>query len=123
METEDYRVNGFIVSATVAGLKKGGVPDMALIVSEKESAAAGVFTTNKVKAAPVLLSKKHIRNGKARAIVANAGNANACTGEGGLQDAIFTAELVARGLGIESDQVLVASTGVIGQRLKMSLME
>ena len=123
MESEDYRVNGFIISATVAGLKKGGVLDMALIVSEKESAAAGVFTTNKVKAAPVLLSKKHIRNGKARAIVANAGNANACTGEGGLQDAIHTAELVARGLGIESDQVLVASTGVIGQRLKMSLVE
>ena len=123
METVDYRVNGFTVSSTAAGLKKGGVPDMALIVAEKECAAAGVFTTNKVKAAPVLLSKKHVRNGKARAIVVNAGNANACTGEGGLQDARRTVELVALGLGIETDQVLVASTGVIGQRLNMSLVE
>jgi glutamate N-acetyltransferase/amino-acid N-acetyltransferase len=123
METEKYRVNGFTVSAAVAGLKKGGVLDMALIVAEKECAAAGVFTANKVKAAPVILSKKNIRSGKARAIVANAGNANACTGEGGLEDAALTAELVARGLNIEPDQVLVASTGVIGQRLNMSLVQ
>ena len=83
----------------------------------------GVFTTNKVKAAPVLLSRKHVRNGKARAIVVNAGNANACTGEGGLKDANRTIELVALGLGIEPEEVLVASTGVIGQRLNMSLVE
>ena len=118
-----YRVNGFTVSAVAAGLKKDGALDMALIVSEKECAAAGVFTKNKVTAAPVILSKKNIRNGKARAIVVNAGNANACTGEGGLQDAGLTVELVARGLGMESDQVLIASTGVIGQRLDMSLVQ
>ncbi len=123
MDTEEYEVKGFTFSAAAAGLKKGGALDMALIFAERECAAAGVFTANKVKAAPVLLTKKHIQNGKARAIVANAGNANACTGEGGLQDAARTAELVAGALGIAPDQVLVGSTGVIGQRLRMSLVE
>jgi glutamate N-acetyltransferase/amino-acid N-acetyltransferase len=96
---------------------------MALIVSEKEASAAGVFTTNKVKAAPVLLTRKHMKGGRARAIIANAGCANACTGDPGLADAHRTADLVGEALGIQPQRVLVASTGVIGQRLNMGKVE
>ena len=112
-------VRGFKAAAVASGLKKTRTPDMALIVSEKEASAAGVFTTNKVKAAPVLLSQKHISSGKAFAIIINAGNANACTGEPGFADAVHTADLVGKALGISPESVLVASTGVIGQRLDM----
>ena len=115
-------VQGFKASAVAAGLKKDHSLDMALILSEKEAVAAGVFTTNKVKAAPVLLTREHVGGGKAKAIIANAGNANACTGEQGLNDARHTAELVAKELGISPEEVLVASTGVIGQPLKMDLI-
>ncbi len=123
MENETYKVQGFKASAVVAGLKKGNALDVGLIVSETEAAAAGVFTTNKVRAAPVLLSERHVGKGRARAIIANAGNANACTGARGLDDARTTAELVAEALGINSGEVLVASTGVIGQPLNMDRME
>lgn len=116
-------VNGFKAAAVAAGLKKAGAPDLALIVSEKEASAAGVFTTNKVKAAPVLLTRKHIKGGRVRAIIANAGCANACTGNPGLADANRTAHLVGEALGIEPRRVLVASTGVIGQRLNMGKVE
>ncbi len=123
METETYRVPGFKASAAIAGLKKGNVLDVGLIVSEIEASAAGVFTTNKVRAAPVILSERHLQKGKARAIIVNAGNANACTGARGLDDALTTAELVAEALGINSGDVLVASTGVIGQPLNMDRIE
>lgn len=113
------QIQGFKASATAAGIKKDGQPDMTLIFSERDAEAAGVFTTNKVKAAPVVLSQENIRNGKARAIIANSGNANACTGQDGLNNARRTAELVARELKIKSDEVLVASTGVIGSPLPM----
>ena len=116
-------VKGFKAAGVAAGLKKGGAPDMALIVSDKEASAAGVFTTNKVKAAPVLLTGKHIKGGTARAIIANAGCANACTGDPGLADARRTADLVGKALGIQPQRVLVASTGVIGQRLDMGKVE
>ena len=122
MDEEKYIVQGFKASAVVAGLKKGDALDLALIVSDREAAAAGIFTTNKVKAAPVILSERHIKNGKARAIIANAGNANACTGGSGLNDARRTAELVGQGLGISPEDVLVASTGVIGEHLDMHLI-
>lgn len=123
METEIYRVEGFKASATIAGLKKGNALDVGLIFSETEAAAAGVFTTNKVRAAPVILSERHLEKGKARAIIVNAGNANACTGARGLDDALTTAELVAEALGLNSGEVLVASTGVIGQPLNMERIE
>ena len=123
METEKYVIRGFKASALSAGLKKDGGLDLALIASEAESAAAGVFTANKVKAAPVILSREHIGDGKARGVIANAGNANACTGEAGLGDARRTADLVARELGVLSEEVLVASTGVIGQALNMDVIE
>lgn len=120
--TTPYIIPGFKASAAAVGLKKNGNLDIGLIVSEREAVAAAVFTTNKVKAAPVLLSRDHVQDGKARAIIANAGNANACTGQAGLKNARLTAELVARELGTTPEEVLVASTGVIGAPLNMNLI-
>ncbi len=119
MQQSEHMVQGFKASAVKAGLKKDKGLDLALIFSERETAVAGVFTTNKVVAAPVILTREHTKNGRARAIIANAGNANACTGKAGFNDARRTAELVADRLGIGSDEVLVASTGVIGQPLNV----
>ncbi len=118
-QQSEHMVQGFKASAVKAGLKKDKELDLALIFSERETAVAGVFTTNKVVAAPVILTREHTKNGRARAIIANAGNANACTGKAGFNDARRTAELVADKLGIGSDEVLVASTGVIGQPLNV----
>ena len=118
-QQSEHMVQGFKASAVKAGLKKDKELDLALIFSERETAVAGVFTTNKVVAAPVILTREHTKNGRARAIIANAGNANACTGKAGFNDASRTAELVADKLGIGSDEVLVASTGVIGQPLNV----
>jgi glutamate N-acetyltransferase/amino-acid N-acetyltransferase len=123
MTNIELTVPGFKSSAVAAGLKKDGALDVALIFSEKQATAAGVFTTNLVKAAPVVLSQEHLQDGKARAIIANAGNANACTGMSGLNDARRTADLAAERLGILPADVLVASTGVIGQPLEMSRIE
>jgi glutamate N-acetyltransferase/amino-acid N-acetyltransferase len=108
------RVRGFTASAAAAGLKKDGALDLALIYSEKEAVAAGVVTTNKVKAAPVILCRERLKGGRAQAVIANAGFANACTGAEGLKASRRTAELVAGALGIEPEGVLTASTGVIG---------
>ncbi|MCP4667060.1 MAG: bifunctional glutamate N-acetyltransferase/amino-acid acetyltransferase ArgJ [Deltaproteobacteria bacterium] len=119
MKNTKHTIQGFKASAVAAGLKKDHALDLALIFSEKEATAAGVFTTNQVKAAPVILSQEHMRKGKARAIIANAGCANACSGKAGLEDARMTAGLLAEELGINSHEVLVASTGVIGQSLDM----
>ena len=119
MQQSEYMVQGFKASAVKAGLKKDKGLDLALIFSERETAVAGVFTTNKVVAAPVILTREHTKDGRARAIIANAGNANACTGKAGFNDACRTAELVADRLGIGPDEVLVASTGVIGQPLNV----
>jgi glutamate N-acetyltransferase/amino-acid N-acetyltransferase len=119
MQESEYRVQGFKASAVKAGLKKDEAPDLALIISEKETAVAGVFTTNKVVAAPVIVSREHVKSGRARVIIANAGNANACTGKSGLNNARRTAQLVADKLGIGADEVLTASTGVIGQPLNV----
>ena len=116
-------IQGFKASAAAAGIKKDGGLDMALIFSEKGAAAAGVFTTNRVKAAPVIVSQKNIRKGRVRAIIANSGNANACTGKVGLDHAHREAEWVAKELGINPDEVLVASTGVIGTPLPMDRIE
>jgi glutamate N-acetyltransferase/amino-acid N-acetyltransferase len=122
MDRTKYVVQGFRASAVASGLKKNGVPDLALIVSDKEAVAAGVFTMNKVKAAPVILSQENIRKGKARAIIANAGNANACTGKPGLESSRRTADLLAREMEFPPDEILVASTGVIGQPLNTDLI-
>ncbi|HSR36776.1 MAG TPA: bifunctional ornithine acetyltransferase/N-acetylglutamate synthase, partial [Desulfurivibrionaceae bacterium] len=102
-----------------AAVKKPGRLDFALIVSEAPAAAAAVFTTNKVVAAPVILSRERIADGCCQALVVNSGNANACTGAQGWADARETTRLVAAGLGIAEELVQVCSTGVIGQRLPM----
>jgi len=118
----DYLVRGFKASVMEAGIKKRGGLDLALIFSEREASAAGVFTGNKVKAAPVLVSQENIKRGRARAIIANSGNANACTGDAGLQSARYTVEAVAKELGISTGEVLVASTGVIGAPLNTDVI-
>ena len=94
-------------------------PDLALVVTAAPAAAAVCFTTNRVQAAPVLVSREQIRGGRAQAVVINSGNANACTGEQGLRDAWEMVHLVARALGVSPGLVLVASTGVIGIPLPM----
>jgi len=120
---KDYSVPGFLGSAVSAGLKKNGRLDLSLIFSQKEAVAAGVFTTNKVKAAPVLLTQERIRKCFLRAVIANTGYANACTGSRGLNDAIQTADIVAKGLGIHPEETVVASTGVIGAYLPFNLIK
>ena len=122
MGEETYIVKGFKATAVAAGIKKQGGLDLALILSEREAAAAGVFTTNKVKAAPVILTQQHVKRGKARAILANAGNANACTGRAGFLVAGRMAQITAREINVEPEEVLVASTGVIGAPLNEELI-
>ncbi len=110
-----FAPRGFRASTVSCGIKYEGRTDLVLIVSDRPARSAGVFTTNRVKAAPVLLSRDHISRGTASAIIANSGNANACTGEEGLESAIAMAAETARLLSIDSHDVLVASTGVIGR--------
>jgi len=109
---------GFRAAGVRAGIKRQG-KDVVLIVSDILAHAAGLFTTNRAQAAPVLVSQEVIAKGRAQAIVANSGNANACTGEQGLRDARQMAALTARELALPSGAVLVASTGIIGQLLPM----
>lgn len=115
-------VKGFRVAGVHAGLKKDNALDFALIRSNIDCVTAGVFTTNKVKAAPVLLGMERLNQNpeKIRAVVINSGNANACTGWKGMDDARKTSDMVAEQLEIDTEQVLVMSTGVIGQPLPMT---
>lgn len=115
-------VPGYKAAGCAVGLKKSGKEDMGLIFSEVPAVSAAVFTTNVVKAAPVLVDMKHIQNETTRALVINSGNANACTGEQGMQDAIATAKKAAELLGIAPQEVLVYSTGVIGQPMPMDII-
>jgi glutamate N-acetyltransferase/amino-acid N-acetyltransferase len=110
---------GYTASGIACGLKPSGNLDLGLLVSDRSAAAAGVFTTNRVQAAPVQLTRRHIRRGTARAIVVNAGNANACTGKQGYVDAREMAEQTAGALAITKEKVLVNSTGIIGVPLDM----
>ena len=119
----NYSVPGFLASAVSAGLNKTGTLDLSLIFSQKKAVAAGVFTTNKVKAAPVLLSQERIKKGFLRAVIANTGYANACTGTQGLHDAIQTADMTSKELGISPEETVAASTGVIGAYLPCNLIE
>ena len=113
---------GFTAAGVRAGIKKSGNLDVAVIYTEKEAAVAGVFTKNQVAAAPIRVSKIVVNTGTAHAIVANAGCANACTGEQGLRDAEKMAEVAAEELHCRQDDVVVASTGVIGVNLNMEKM-
>ena len=110
---------GFRAAGVPAEIKYKGRNDVALIVADEPCAAAAVFTTNKVAAAPVLYDREVVKNGRIQAILANSGCANACTGEEGLKDAKLSALVTAGELGIDPKLVLVASTGVIGRRLPM----
>lgn len=111
---------GFSAAARKAGIKPSGKTDLAVVVNDgPDSAAAAVFTRNKVFAAPVKVSRAAVAAGQLRAIVFNSGNANACTGEQGLQDAQTMQRLTAEGIGTEPAQVAVCSTGIIGDQLPM----
>ncbi|WP_370099107.1 bifunctional glutamate N-acetyltransferase/amino-acid acetyltransferase ArgJ [Streptacidiphilus sp. MAP12-20] len=111
---------GFRASGVTAGIKASGTPDLALVVNEGPSlAAAGVFTSNRVKAAPVHWSEQVVKGGTVSAVILNSGGANACTGPLGFQDTHATAEKVAEVLGLNAGEVAVASTGLIGVRLPM----
>lgn len=112
---------GFRAAGLHCGIKANGKHDLALVVSDTPASAAAVFTTNQAQAAPVLVSKAHLAasHGQARAVVSNSGCANACTGPQGMADATEMAALTAAALGVAPDEVLVASTGVIGVNLKM----
>nr|WP_253669420.1 bifunctional glutamate N-acetyltransferase/amino-acid acetyltransferase ArgJ [Streptoalloteichus tenebrarius] len=112
---------GFRAAGVAAGIKASGAADLALVVNDGPSdTAAGVFTENKVKAAPVLWSQQVLRQRRLRAVVLNSGGANACTGPEGFQDAHATAEKVAEALGVGAIDVAVCSTGLIGERLPMA---
>ena len=108
---------GFRAAAAAAAIKYSGRDDVALVVADAPCAAAAMFTTNKVAAAPVVYDRRVVKSGRIQAILANSGCANACTGEVGLKDAEFSALVTAGELGIDPSLVLVASTGVIGRRL------
>ncbi len=110
---------GFLFSTIEAAIKKPGRKDLALICSEREAVASGMFTTNKIKAAPVKLDMKRIRTGRGQAIIVNSGNANACSGEQGMKDAAEMAALAAGALKVRDSRVYVCSTGVIGAPMPM----
>ncbi|MGW3470843.1 bifunctional glutamate N-acetyltransferase/amino-acid acetyltransferase ArgJ [Saccharopolyspora sp. NPDC000995] len=114
---------GFRAAGVAAGIKAAGVRDVALVVNDgPQQAAAGVFTTNKVKAAPVLWSQQVLKERNLRSVVLNSGCANACTGPEGFQDTHATAEKVADVLGVGAIEVAVCSTGLIGERLPMDAL-
>ena len=121
--TEIKGVKGFKFASRAAGIKRSGKPDLTLIYSEVPARCAGVFTTNKVIAAPLVVSQPRVRSGLCQAVLVNSGNANACTGEQGLQDALRCSALTAQALGISEELVAVSSTGVIGAPLPMEKFE
>jgi glutamate N-acetyltransferase/amino-acid N-acetyltransferase len=109
---------GFLAAGTHCGIRPDR-PDLALITCQNRASAAGMFTQNQVCAAPVKLCRENVADGFARAVLVNSGNANACTGQQGMADAREMVELAALSLGIEAGDVLLCSTGVIGQALPM----
>jgi len=112
-------VPGILASGIAAGIKPSGKKDLALLYSSSPARAAAVFTSNQVKGAPVLVSQEHVKSGVAQAIVASSGCSNVCTGEQGMRDAREMTKVVGDLLRIPARQVLIASTGVIGQPLPM----
>lgn len=114
---------GFRFSALASGIKPAGKPDMALICSDTSATCAGVYTRNRVVAAPVQICRENLKQGLCRAILVNSGNANACTGSEGYQTAQKTLELCATTLDIDRSQIALASTGVIGVQLPFAPFE
>jgi glutamate N-acetyltransferase/amino-acid N-acetyltransferase len=119
----DFCVPGFLAAGLAAGIKKTEAKDFALLYSQVPAAAAGVFTTNRVKAAPVLLSRERVKSGKGQAILVNSGCANACTGQKGIRDGQRLSRQIASALKIDPREVFLASTGVIGKALPLETME
>jgi len=114
---------GFKAAGISAGIKKNKLKDLGLIVSDVPAAVTGVFTKNQIKAAPVVLDMERIQSGSCRAVIVNSGNANCCTGEQGMKDAIRMAKAAAGKLGVADEMVLISSTGVIGQALPVEKIE
>ena len=114
---------GFTASGVSAGIKRSRQPDLALVVAEHPVTAAAVFTKNRVQAAPVLISKRRVRRGRAMAVFINSGCANCLTGAEGMHDALVLGRAVAQRLGVGEQEVLLASTGVIGRRLPVPRIE
>ncbi len=114
---------GFLAAGIHCGIKKAGILDLALIVSEVSGPVAGVFTKNQVAAAPVILDRLHLKHQRGRAVLVNSGNANACTGKQGLAAAKTMASLVAQKFHVPVEEVFVGSTGVIGRRLPIHLIK
>jgi glutamate N-acetyltransferase/amino-acid N-acetyltransferase len=113
--------SGFRAAGVAAGLKSSGDPDVAIVVNDgPHDVAAAVFTGNRIKAAPVLWSEQVVADGRLRAVVLNAGGANACTGSEGFADTHRTAEYAASALGVDAGDIAVCSTGLIGERLPMT---
>jgi glutamate N-acetyltransferase/amino-acid N-acetyltransferase len=117
------QVRGFRFASLAAGIKVSGAPDLALIFSETPAHCAALFTSNRVKAAPLLVSEPRVKKGFCQAVLVNSGNANACTGEAGLEDARRCARLAAQALNIDEELVTVSSTGAIGHALPMEKFE
>ena len=115
---------GFRASGVIAGLKASGRPDVALVVNDgPDHHAAAVFTTNRVEAAPVTWSRQVVADGRVDAVLLNSGGANACTGAPGFQDTHRSAEVCAEALGLSAGDIAICSTGLIGERLPMELLE
>ena len=114
---------GFRASGVSAGIKRSGKPDLALVVADQPAAAAAVFTTNRVQAAPVVISRQRVRRGAARAVLINSGCANCLTGAAGARDARRLGRAAAQALGVREQDVLLASTGIIGRRLPVPRIE
>ncbi|MDY6864203.1 MAG: bifunctional glutamate N-acetyltransferase/amino-acid acetyltransferase ArgJ [Thermodesulfobacteriota bacterium] len=114
---KNFIIPGFAAAGIAAGIKKDGGPDLGLIFSEFPAVTMGAYTTNKIKSAPVILNIKRSEDPFSRAIIVNSGNANACTGNKGLEDAKSIISHLSRRLSIDENSIYIASTGVIGSRL------
>lgn len=117
------KIKGFSFSAVEAGIRYANRLDLGLIYSDSPCVTAGLFTTNQVKAAPVLIDKERLKSGHAQAILVNSGCANACTGAKGMEVAKATSSLVSEALGISDDLIQLSSTGVIGEQLNLNAFE
>ena len=114
------KIKGFSTSAVAAGVRYKDRLDLGLIYSDTPAVTAGVFTTNQVKAAPVLIDQQRLKQGRAQAILVNSGSANACTGKAGMDNALVTSNLLSSRLNIDDEMVLLSSTGVIGEQLNLN---
>jgi len=114
---------GFRAAGVSSGIKENGAKDLGIVISDSPTVSAATFTTNRIKAAPVRLSKRHLRHGDIRALIVNSGNANACNGKQGFHDAKLMAQFAASSLGLDPRQIFVCSTGIIGYPLPVEKVE